>query len=134
MLYKGKTWQDSGILWHTLAYSGILWHILAYSGILWHNQCIINNCWRSGPLPFGQYMAIYIFSIFAQQNPYSSFLIFAQHKLDLLLSFPYLYNRTLVYHYQYLPNTDLISYYRSHISTTQTEFIIIICSICPIQI
>merc|ERR1712052_37082 len=36
MLYKGKTWQDSGILWHTLAYSGILWHTLAYSGILWH--------------------------------------------------------------------------------------------------
>merc|ERR1712101_56642 len=36
MLYKGKTWQDSGILWHTLAYSGILWHNLAYSGILWH--------------------------------------------------------------------------------------------------
>merc|ERR1711873_292961 len=25
MLYKGKTWQDSGILWNTLAYSGILW-------------------------------------------------------------------------------------------------------------
>ena len=36
MLYKGKTWQDSGILWHTLAYSGILWHTLVYSGILWH--------------------------------------------------------------------------------------------------
>ena len=34
MQYKGKTWQDSGILWHTLAYSGILWHTLAYSGIL----------------------------------------------------------------------------------------------------
>merc|ERR1712067_112442 len=28
MLYKGKTWQDSGILWNTLAYSGILWHTL----------------------------------------------------------------------------------------------------------
>merc|ERR1711973_382836 len=60
MLYKGKIWQDSGILWytltysgilwhtltypgmlwHTLTYSGILWHTLAYSGILWHNQCI----------------------------------------------------------------------------------------------
>merc|ERR1712122_86322 len=26
MLYKGKTWQDSGILWQTLAYSGIHWH------------------------------------------------------------------------------------------------------------
>ena len=34
MLYKGKTWQDSGILWNTLAYSGIPWHTLAYSGIL----------------------------------------------------------------------------------------------------
>merc|ERR1712004_291106 len=34
-LYKGNTWQDSGILWNTLAYSGILWHTLAYSGILW---------------------------------------------------------------------------------------------------
>ena len=34
MLYKSKTWQDSGILWHTLAYLGILWHTLAYSGIL----------------------------------------------------------------------------------------------------
>ena len=32
--YFGKTWQDSGILWHTLAYSGILRHSLAYSGIL----------------------------------------------------------------------------------------------------
>merc|ERR1712047_215771 len=36
MLYKGKTWQDSGILWHTLAYSGLLWHTLAYYCILWH--------------------------------------------------------------------------------------------------
>merc|ERR1711978_196678 len=26
MLYKGKTWQDSGILWHTLAYFSILWN------------------------------------------------------------------------------------------------------------
>merc|ERR1711873_363490 len=34
--YFGKTSQDSGILWHTLAYYGILWHTLAYSGILWH--------------------------------------------------------------------------------------------------
>ena len=24
-----------------------------------HNQCIINNCWRSVPLPCGQYMAIF---------------------------------------------------------------------------
>ena len=29
MLCKGKTWQDSGILWNTLAYYGILWHTLA---------------------------------------------------------------------------------------------------------
>merc|ERR1711949_109557 len=36
MIYKGKTWQDSGILWQTLAYSGILWHTLAYSCILRH--------------------------------------------------------------------------------------------------
>ena len=36
MLCEGKTRQDSGILWNTLAYSGILWHTLAYSGILWH--------------------------------------------------------------------------------------------------
>merc|ERR1712143_1009 len=35
MLFKGKTWQDFGILWNTLAYSGILWHTLTYSGILW---------------------------------------------------------------------------------------------------
>merc|ERR1712016_501492 len=49
-LYKGKTWQDSGILWntlayigilrHTLAYSGILLLTLAYSGILWHTQAV----------------------------------------------------------------------------------------------
>ena len=51
----------SGILLHTLAYSGIPWHTLACSGILWHNQCIINNCWRSVPLPCGQYMAIFYF-------------------------------------------------------------------------
>ena len=31
MLYKGKTWQDSGILWHTLV---LLSHTLTYSGIL----------------------------------------------------------------------------------------------------
>ena len=36
MLYKGKTWQDFGILWQTLAYSGILWHTLAYPGMFWH--------------------------------------------------------------------------------------------------
>ena len=47
--------QYSGILWHTLAYPGILWHTLACSGIFWHYQCIINNCWRSVPLPSGQY-------------------------------------------------------------------------------
>ena len=32
--YFGKTSQDSGILWHTLAYSGILCHTLSYSVIL----------------------------------------------------------------------------------------------------
>ena len=53
------TFAYSGILWNTLAYSHILWHTLACSGILWHNQCIINNCWRSVPLPCGQYMAIF---------------------------------------------------------------------------
>merc|ERR1711873_167937 len=41
MLYKGKTWQDSGILWHTLVYSGKLWHTLAYSGVLWHTLAIL---------------------------------------------------------------------------------------------
>ena len=44
MLHKGKTWQDSGILWDTLAYSGVLWHTLAYSSILWHTlaySCIL---------------------------------------------------------------------------------------------
>merc|ERR1712163_29559 len=42
--YFGKTWQDSGILSHTLACSGILCHTLAYSGILWHTlaySCIL---------------------------------------------------------------------------------------------
>ena len=34
--YFCKTWQDSGILWHTLAYSGKLWHTLAHSDIFWH--------------------------------------------------------------------------------------------------
>ena len=32
--YFGKPWQDSGILWHTMAYSVILWPTLAYSDIL----------------------------------------------------------------------------------------------------
>merc|ERR1712240_155018 len=41
MLYKGKTWQDSGILWHTLTYPGILWHTLAYSGIHWQDSGIL---------------------------------------------------------------------------------------------
>ena len=68
--YFGKTSQDSGILWHTLAYSGILWHNMAYSGATWCNMvqhcaipCIINNCWRSVPLPCGQYNGhFYIFT------------------------------------------------------------------------
>merc|ERR1711944_285401 len=47
MLYKGKTWQDSGILWHTLAYSGILWHTLAYSGILWHTLAYFCLLWHT---------------------------------------------------------------------------------------
>merc|ERR1712013_475584 len=46
MLYKGKTWQDSGILWHTLAYSGILLHTLAYYGILWHNLAYSGLLWH----------------------------------------------------------------------------------------
>merc|ERR1712016_587367 len=67
MLYKDKTWQDSGILWstltysgipwhtlaffvklwHTLAYSGILWHTLAYSGILWHTLALSGILWHT---------------------------------------------------------------------------------------
>merc|ERR1711873_303616 len=47
MLYKGKTWQDSGILWHTLAYSGILWLTLAYSGILWHTLAYSGILWHT---------------------------------------------------------------------------------------
>merc|ERR1712243_347157 len=47
MLYKGKTWQDSGILWNTLAYSGILWHTLAYSGILWHTLAYSGILWHT---------------------------------------------------------------------------------------
>merc|ERR1712163_96361 len=45
MLYKGKTWQDSGILWHTPAYSGIYCHTLAYSGILWHTLAYSYILW-----------------------------------------------------------------------------------------
>ena len=47
MLYKGKAWQDSGILWNTLAYSGILWHTLAYSGILWHTLTYSGILWHT---------------------------------------------------------------------------------------
>merc|ERR1712082_150822 len=47
MLYKGKTWQDSGILWQTLAYSGILWHTLAYSGIHWHTLAYSGKIWHT---------------------------------------------------------------------------------------
>merc|ERR1711873_39879 len=57
MLYKGKTWHDSGILWQTLAYSGILWHTLAYSGIplhtlaysgiLWHTLAYFGILWHT---------------------------------------------------------------------------------------
>merc|ERR1712163_30424 len=47
MLYKGKTWQDSGILWRTLTYSGILWHILAYSGIHWHTLAYSGILWHT---------------------------------------------------------------------------------------
>merc|ERR1712240_653919 len=71
MLYKGKTWQDSGILlntlayssilwntltyfgilWHTLAYSGILWHTLAYSGLLWHTLAYSGILWHTWAYP-----------------------------------------------------------------------------------
>merc|ERR1712004_596766 len=50
MLSKGKTWQDSGILWNTLAnfgYSGLLWHTLAYSGILWHTLAYSGILWHT---------------------------------------------------------------------------------------
>merc|ERR1711873_43637 len=47
MLYKGKTWQDFGILWNTLAYSGMLWHTLAYSGILWHTLAYSGILWHT---------------------------------------------------------------------------------------
>merc|ERR1711952_36181 len=47
MLHKGKTWQDCGVLWNTLAYSGILWHTLAYSGILWHTLSYSGIHWHT---------------------------------------------------------------------------------------
>merc|ERR1711952_353985 len=47
MLYKGKTRQDSCILWHTLAYPGILWHTLAYFGILWHTLAYSGILWHT---------------------------------------------------------------------------------------
>merc|ERR1711873_158317 len=47
MLYKGKTWQDSGILWQTLACSGLLWHTLAYSGILGHTRAYSGILWHT---------------------------------------------------------------------------------------
>merc|ERR1712082_46037 len=47
MLYKGKIWQDSGILWHTLAYSSILWHTLAYTDILWHTLAYSCILWQT---------------------------------------------------------------------------------------
>merc|ERR1711978_92810 len=47
MLYKDKTWQDSGIIWHTLAYSSILWHTLAYSGILLHTLAYSGILWHT---------------------------------------------------------------------------------------
>merc|ERR1711873_148188 len=47
MLYKGKTWQDSRILWNTLAYSGILWHTLAYSGKLWITLTYSGILWHT---------------------------------------------------------------------------------------
>ena len=42
-----QTWQDSGILWHTLAYSGKLCHTLAYSGILWHTLTYSGILWHT---------------------------------------------------------------------------------------
>merc|ERR1712016_542628 len=45
--YFGKTWQDFGILLHTLAYSGIPCHTLAYSGILWHTLAYSGILWHT---------------------------------------------------------------------------------------
>merc|ERR1712116_46609 len=47
MLYKGKTWEDSDILWHTLAYSSIVWHSLAYTDILWHTLAYSGILWHT---------------------------------------------------------------------------------------
>merc|ERR1711873_374188 len=47
MLYKGKTWPDSGIFWHTRAYSGILWLTLAYSVILWISLAYSGILWHT---------------------------------------------------------------------------------------
>ena len=47
MLYEGKTWQDSGILWKTLAYSSIVWHTLAYTDILWHTLAYYGILWHT---------------------------------------------------------------------------------------
>ena len=54
-----NTMQYYAILCNTMQCHATLWQTLAYSGIPWHNQCIISNCWRSVPLPCGQYMAIF---------------------------------------------------------------------------
>ena len=45
--YFFKTWQDSGILLHTLTYSGILWHTLAYFVILWHTMACSRILWHT---------------------------------------------------------------------------------------
>ena len=69
MVQDGARWckmvQDSAIPCNTMQYHAISCNTMQYNAIpcntIQHQAipCIINNCWRSVPLPCGQYMAIF---------------------------------------------------------------------------
>ena len=56
-----NTMQYHAIPSNTMQFHAILCNSMQYPAI----PCIINNCWRSVPLPWGQYMAIFYYH-FAQ--------------------------------------------------------------------
>ena len=60
-----NTMQYNTILCNTMQYRAISCNTMQYHAIQFNTMhyqaipCIINNCWRSVPLPFGQYKAIF---------------------------------------------------------------------------
>ena len=83
-----NTMQYHAISCKTMQYHAIPCNIMQYHAMPCNNMqyhaipCIINNCWRSVPLPCGQYMAIFLFlPVYAADNCSSA------HSLKVLVDY-----------------------------------------------